>query len=130
MRKQIGILAAVAAVMCASAGAYAGYKYSSGTPSITATSAIAVLGSTRASADNTAYAGCTIRGTSTGSSIGWCDFVDATGASKSCSFSDPSMLQAVTAMTPYSAVRAFFNASGTCTSLYIDNYSFYLPLTP
>jgi hypothetical protein len=129
MRKQIGIVAAVAGVLCASA-AYAGYQYAGGTPSITSTSAIAILGSTRASADNTAYAGCTVRGTSTGSSIGWCDFVDAGGTSKTCSFSDPAMIQAVTAMTPYSAVRAFFTASGTCTSLYIDNYSFYLPLTP
>jgi hypothetical protein len=129
MKKRIGILAVVAGVLGASA-AYAGYKSVGSTPSITATSAVAILGPTRASADNTAYAGCTIRGTSTGSNIGWCDFVDASGVSKTCSFSDPAMIQVVTAMTPYSAVRAFFNASGTCTSLYVDNYSFYLPLTP
>jgi len=112
------------------AGAYAGYK-SGVAPSISPTFAVAIMGSTRATPDTNAYVGCTLGGTTSGAaSNGFCMIADATGASKVCSFSSASIAQAVAAMTANSAVRLFFDSAGNCTQVLIDNYSFYLPITP
>ena len=128
--KKILVSAGVAATMLlTAAGAYAGYKATSGAPSISPTFAVGIMGAARATADTNSYAGCSILNSGT-SSIGFCTIADATGATKTCSFSNPGMVQAVASITPNSAIRLFFDASGNCTQLYIDTYSFYLPATP
>ena len=119
----------VALVLLSGAGAYAGYKASIGAPSISSTFAVGVMGAARATADSNSYAGCSLLNSGT-STIGFCTIADATGATKTCSFSNPGMAQAVASITPNSAIRLFFDASGACTQLYIDTYSFYLPATP
>lgn len=119
----------VALVLLSGAGAYAGYKASIGAPSISPTFAVGVMGAARATADSNSYAGCSLLNSGT-STIGFCTIADATGATKTCSFSNPGMAQAVASITPNSAIRLFFDASGACTQLYIDTYSFYLPATP
>jgi hypothetical protein len=119
----------VALVLLSGAGAYAGYKASIGAPSISPTFAVGVMGAARATADTNSYAGCSLLNSGT-STIGFCTIADATGATKTCSFSNPGMAQAVASITPNSAIRLFFDASGACTQLYIDTYSFYLPATP
>ena len=119
----------VALVLLSGAGAYAGYKASIGAPSISPTFAVGVMGAARATADSNSYAGYSLLNSGT-STIGFCTIADATGATKTCSFSNPGMTQAVASITPNSAIRLFFDASGACTQLYIDTYSFYLPATP
>jgi hypothetical protein len=128
-RMWIGI-AALAGVMLTGAGAFAGYKFSSA-PSISPTFAVGIMGSARATADSNAYIGCTLQGTTGGaSSNGFCMIADAAGTSKTCSFSSASIAQAVASMTANSAVRMWFDAAGNCTQVAIDNYSWYLPITP
>jgi hypothetical protein len=119
----------VATVLLSGAGAYAGYKASSGAPSLSPTFAVGVMGAARATSDTNSYAGCSLLNSGT-SAIGFCTIADATGATKTCSFSNPGMVQAVASITPGSAIRLFFDASGNCTQVYIDTYSFYLPPTP
>src|SRR5439155_972531 len=93
------------------AGAYAGYKFSS-PPSISPTFAVGIMGSARATADTTAYLGCTLGGTTSGSTAnGFCQIADSSGASKVCSFSSASIAQAVGAM-PASGVPAIAAPSG------------------
>lgn len=121
--------ALAAAVLLSGAGAYAGYKASGGAPSVSASFAVGVMGAARATADTTGYAGCSLLNSGT-TPLGFCTITDATGSSKTCSFSNPAMVQAVASITPNSAIRLFFDASGACTQLYIDTYSFYLPATP
>lgn len=118
-----------AAVLCSGAAAYAGYKASISAPSISPTFAVGIMGAARATADTNSYAGCSVLNSGT-SSLGFCTIADATGATKTCSFSNAAMVQAVASITPNSAIRLFFDASGNCTQLYIDTYSFYLPATP
>lgn len=128
--KKTWISAGIAAtVILSGAAAYAGYKASSGAPSIGASFAVGVMGAARATADTNSYAGCSLVNSGT-STIGFCTIADATGATKTCSFSNPGMVNAVTSITPGSAIRLFYDASGTCTQIYIDTYSFYLPATP
>lgn len=129
MKKTLISTGVAAAVFLAAAGAYAGYKASIGAPSISPTFAVGVAGAARATADTNSYAGCSLLNSGT-STIGFCTIADATGATKTCSFSNPGMVQAVASITPNSAIRLFFDASGNCTQLYIDTYSFYLPATP
>ncbi|HEX8111987.1 MAG TPA: hypothetical protein VF516_29850 [Kofleriaceae bacterium] len=119
----------VAAVLLSGAGAYAGYKASIGAPSISSTFAVGVMGAARATSDSNSYAGCSLLNSGT-TTLGFCTVADATGATKTCSFSNPAMAQAVASITPDSAIRLFFDASGNCTQLYVDTYSFYLPATP
>lgn len=119
----------VTAVLLSGAGAYAGYKASIGAPSISSTFAVGVMGATRATPDGNSYAGCSLLNSGT-TTLGFCTIADAAGATKTCSFSNPAMAQAVASITPDSAIRLFFDASGNCTQLYIDTYSFYLPATP
>jgi hypothetical protein len=128
--KKMWISTGIAAmVLLTGAGAYAGYKASSSAPSISPTFAVGVMGAARATADTNSYAGCSLLNSGT-SATGFCTIADATGATKTCSFSNPAMVQAVASITPSSAIRLFFDASGNCTQLYIDTYSFYLPATP
>lgn len=128
-RTWIGVVV-LAGVMLTGAGAFAGYKFSSA-PSISPTFAVGIMGSARATADTNAYLGCTLGGTTSGSTAnGFCQITDSTGASKTCSFSSASIAQAVASMTANSAVRLFFDSAGNCTQVVIDNYSFYLPITP
>ena len=129
MKKILLSTGIAATVFLTAAGAYAGYKASSGAPSISPTFAVGIMGAARATADSNASAGCSVLNSGT-SSMGFCTIVDATGATKTCSFSNAAMVQAVASITPNSAIRMFFDASGNCTQIYIDTYSFYLPVTP
>jgi hypothetical protein len=129
MKKILVSTGVAATVLLTAAGAYAGYKASSGAPSISPTFAVGVMGAARATTDTNSYAGCSVLNSGT-SAMGFCTIADATGATKTCSFSNPAMVQAVASITPNSAIRLFFDASGNCTQLYIDTYSFYLPATP
>jgi hypothetical protein len=129
MKKKTWIsVAALAGVLMTGAGAFAGYKYSSA-PVVTSTYAVGIMGSARATADSNAYAGCSLFGSGTSAS-GYCQVVDSAGATKTCSFSSAGMVQAVASITPGSAIRLFFDASGNCTQIAIDTWSFYLPPTP
>lgn len=128
--KKMWISGGIAAlVLLSGAGAYAGYKASMGAPSISSTFAVGVMGAARATPDSNSYAGCSLLNSGS-STLGFCTIADATGATKTCSFSNPAMAAAVASITPDSAIRLFFDASGNCTQLYIDTYSFYLPATP
>lgn len=128
--KKMWIYAGIAAmVLLSGAGAYAGYKFNSGAPSLSPTYASGAMGAARATADSNSYAGCSLFNVGT-STQGFCTLADATGATKTCSFNNPAMVQAVASITPDSAIRLFFDASGNCTQIYIDTYSFYLTATP
>jgi len=129
MKKTWMIGAIAAAVMCSAVGAYAGLKVNS-PAMVSPTFAIAGMSDTRASNDVNADVGCTVAHIAANAIIAFCSISDATGATKTCVSSDPTMIQSVASITANSTIRMIFDASGNCTQLYIDNYSAYRPITP
>jgi hypothetical protein len=124
-------LAIVACAALAST-ALAGYKFHANPPVlVTSSSGSGILGDARASANNIERIGCLTYGYA-GSTSGYtfCSAVDAGYKNAACSSTNPSIVQAASAIGPASSITFRFDASGTCTSLDVQNFSEYTPMVP
>src|SRR5205085_2423790 len=89
------------------------------------------VGDARSSANTTEHIGCNTYGYA-GATSGYtfCWAVDSRNNAAMCSSTDPTIVQASTAITSYSYIVFQFDKTGTCTSLDVQNYSNYSPMVP
>ena len=92
--------------------------------------AYGAIGTTRNSADNVQYLGCTVYGTSGGTQQVICKARNTDGKTAACTSSAPAIIQAALAVNGDSYVWFGFNADGNCTRLYGYNWSWYAPKNP
>jgi hypothetical protein len=83
------------------------------------------LGSARASSDANQMIGCSSYGNS-----GYCYARDRNNSSAMCLWSTPAQAQAVASLTDLSYIYFTFDSSGNCATVYVANYSYFLPPTP
>ena len=88
------------------------------------------LAGVRASTTNTVeYIGCYRQAFPGGNWIG-CQARNATGTSRSCYSNDPNMADAVAGISDDGYMFFMWDASGTCTYLEVDKFSYYGPRQP
>jgi hypothetical protein len=120
---------AVAALALTAVYARAGQRYTPLQVGIGMTAAYGALGSAHNSSDSVQYIGCSVDTYATGASpMMYCS---AQNASRSvyCSSSNPQLITAANSLSGDSYLAFFFDASGTCTELYITTASSYAPKT-
>jgi len=89
---------------------------------------LGAVGTARASADPIQYIYCyAVHGVSASA---FCVARDAASTTVSCFTTDPAKVAIVGAMTSYSYVYFDYDASGTCTTLLVENASYYPPMVP
>jgi hypothetical protein len=77
----------------------------------------------RGSADSQQWLGCLYN-----TSIGICYAANATGVSRSCSTSNPDLLNIIRSLTPESYIYFQWNTDGTCNYILVENSSRFKPL--
>lgn len=82
------------------------------------------MGSARASADSLQYIGCEISSSAAALSAN-CTARDAAGTSVTCSTTNANMIQAAGAVGSGSTVVVVHDGAGTCTSVRVQNYSYF-----
>lgn len=114
-----------------SAAAFAGFK-SGWEVSIDTVNrnASGTLGNVRNSADNTQHIGCSVSLTSSGLSSMFCSARNAAGTIVSCSSNLASFVALVQSIKQDSQVYFSWDTSGTCTYLYVAEYSYNAPKIP
>ena len=122
MKKLSLITVALLVSITVSGFAFAGYKITVPV-TVTASSFTGSYGSARNSADALQYLFCRDDGTSA-----FCGARDSSGVTKSCTTSNAAHLNIIRGMVDTSRVGVSFNTSGTCTSIYQVNGSYYEPL--
>ena len=129
MKKRTPIL--IAALACAVVGgtASAGFKLS-GPVVISGTLAFGTVGDARASANTVEYIGCSVTGSTTSGLSATCGARDANSNNKSCSTSDPGLVQVAANVKAFSWIAFTHNTSGQCLTLAVYNYSYYPPMVP
>ena len=86
------------------------------------------VGSARASADGIQYIYCyAVHGSSASA---FCVARDAASTTVSCFTTDPNKVALVNAMTSYSYLYFEYDTSGLCTTLLVENASYYPPMVP
>ncbi len=88
------------------------------------------MGTARSSADSNQYIGCAVLGYSTGSSSVICQAQDASGVAAYCTSTNPAIVTAATSQSGDAYLYFNYDASGTCTYLYVSNVSNYAPREP
>lgn len=84
------------------------------------------LASARATADTTQYIGCLILSSGTTS----CQARNAAGTAASCSTTDAGFRAAAQSINGDSRLIFYWDGSGNCTSLAVENYSLWAPKVP
>jgi hypothetical protein len=125
MKKAFAIILGLG-VIAGATQALAGYKVSFPVV-ISATSFGGTLGDIRASSDAIQYLGCVTRNGSAGN----CTGKNTAGVTKSCAFNMTNNLaQAVATIGNLSNVVVWFDSSGWCTNIQVDNSSYSRPMSP
>jgi hypothetical protein len=128
MIKKIFSAATIAAVLAAATAAWAGYKVS---PAVYVNStgryASGAFGTARNSADSVQYLYCTVSATAGSTRQAQCFAQDASYRFAGCSTSDQAMVLNVASMNSDANVFFTWDASGNCTSIYVDNGSQFEP---
>lgn len=107
--------------------AMAGYKATSYvTVNGTLRYASGAMGDARNSADANQYIGCSVD-TMSGVS---CSASDSSSNYVGCYTTDATILAAVQGYTPGAYLHFQYDASGTCTELFYEKYSWWRPMTP
>lgn len=91
--------------------------------------AVGVLSDARNSTDSQQTVAIVINTTATSES-GYVFFRDATGATALCTTQNPALLTAMKTATSDAAITAYWDASGQCTQINVDNASMYSPKLP
>jgi hypothetical protein len=119
-------LAAVGAVLAAGS-ARAGLK-STWTVTITPTVFYGDIGAVRNSGDSIQYLGCELYKSGAGALTAFCSAADDSGNATNCSSTNADIVKAVASVNGDSSVMVFYGGSPrTCTSVYVDNYSYKQP---
>jgi hypothetical protein len=79
---------------------------------------------------STAYVGCVLTANAGYTTYLYCGATDASGSYFGCYSSDPNLVSVVGSMTVGSDISFNGDASGNCTSLQINNFSYVGPMTP
>lgn len=122
--KKLSLASFAVAAVVLSTSAFAGYKLAVPV-SVTSTSFTGSYGSARNSSDSYQWLFCRDNGTSA-----YCGARDSAGTAKSCTTTNPDHLNIIRSMVDTSRIGVTFNSSGTCTSLYQVNGSYYETLLP
>jgi hypothetical protein len=125
---------AIFAVLCIgvlTGTAWAGMKFVQPvTINTTYSYAYGSMGSARASSDSNQQIGCTTYNSGGTNNYGYCSARDASGNYKSCSWSGSQWTSTINAMTSASWIWFYWDASGNCTFITLQNDSSQLPSTP
>jgi len=123
-----GVTVAVT-ILLSAANAYAGHKFAwPGYVSRNADGSGYAYGSaaaTRGSSDSNQEVRCAVTWSSAS-----CTIWDAAGNALSCQTTDAAMMAAARTFTSDSGLQILVNASGTCTGIYVYNWSSFAPKTP
>jgi hypothetical protein len=125
------IAAAVLVVAAAAPAAWAGYKQVNTVyVDTTNRSGEGALGSVRNSADTTQLVGCWISASNTGSLTGYCYARNASGVSGNCTTSSPELISQIRTISGDTYIRFYWDTAGTCTSIFVSNFSSFEPKSP
>lgn len=125
------IIAAGAVFALALGTAHAGFKVTASVElDTTARWAQGTAMSARSAPDTLSGIGCYIQGFSTGSSLVFCSARNSAGVSAGCASVAPGILQAVANAGPNSYYSFQWDQRGVCTTLLVDNSSWYGPIQP
>lgn len=88
------------------------------------------LGDARASGDSSQWIGCAFGAGTSNAPWSYCYAVDAAGHNAWCYANNAPQLQVVGLIGPSSKLTVYFDRSGNCSSIQVDNFSYTRPTSP
>ena len=109
--------------------AFAGSKWAGDVNvNLTTRVVMANLGSARNSADSMQHVGCDVIAQKGSATLAFCYARDAAGVSMSCTTTSPAFVARARSLASATLLNLFWDASGACTALAVENYSVYEPM--